>query len=375
MKRLELLDTTRLVAAVMVVFFHWTFNGINNGKIGTIDHPPSISQVTQYGYWGVTLFFLISGFVISYSIQSKTARQYVTARLTRLYPAFWVCLLLTTAVALLVRPGRGMDIQGPAQFFANLTMVPNLLGQDYVDGAYWTLGFELFFYFIVLLIMLIGLANYLTPIMIGWAFLCAADEFLIRHQDYFITSRPFPAFIGGALIASYVFGHRSVFKLLAISCAWLCTISSEVGYSKLLEAIHHRNYSSIVVALLVTCFFAILMLNAIPRIRFIKIPHSRLAGDLTYPLYLLHAHLGYMAISMWAKLVRPELFLLFVVLQLAIFMLLSYCVNRYAERALRKFWKIFFDRTFGSVIEGIDKLFIQVLPYRRTSPPFKEYKI
>lgn len=374
MKRLELLDATRLIAAVMVVFFHWTFNGINNGKISTIHQPPSISQVTQYGYWGVTLFFLISGFVISYSIQGKTARQYVTARLTRLYPAFWVCLLLTTAVTLLVRPGQGMDIQGPTQFFANLTMVPNLLGQKYVDGAYWTLGFELFFYVIVLLIMLAGLAKYLTPIMAGWALLCVADEFLIRHQDYFITSRPFPAFIGGALIASYVFERRSIVKLVAISCTWLCTISSEVGYSKLLEAIHHRSYSSILVALLVTGFFALLIINAIPSIRFIKIPHSRLAGDLTYPLYLLHAHLGYMALNKWAALAQAH-FLLVVTLQLAFFLLLSYCVNRYAERSLRKFWKIFFDRTTGFAVEGLDKLFIKVLPYRRISPPSKEHKI
>lgn len=372
MKRLELLDSIRLLAAVMVVFFHWTFNGINNGKISSISQPPAISQLTQYGYWGVTLFFLISGFVISYSVQGKTPRQYVTARLTRLYPAFWSCLLLTTVVALWARPGHGMNVQSLKQFLANITMVPNLMGQNYIDGVYWTLGFELFFYLVVLIIMLLGMETRLPTLMSAWLLLCLADQFLLTHQNYFISSRPFPAFIGGALIASYVFGNRSLLKLVAISCAWLCTVIDEVNYSKTLEAIHHRNYSSLLVIVLITSFFAILLLQALPSVQTLKVPYSRLAGDLTYPLYLLHAHLGYMAISKWAGCALP--LPLLIILLLSSFMLLSYLVNRYVERGLRNFWKAFFDRTAGSFAEGLDSLFIKILPYRRSSLSIKEHK-
>ena len=56
MKRLELLDFTRFIAVIMVVLFHYTFNGIVNGKIGSISHSPWLIEITKYGYLGVELF-------------------------------------------------------------------------------------------------------------------------------------------------------------------------------------------------------------------------------------------------------------------------------------------------------------------------------
>ena len=50
MKRLELLDYTRFIAVIMVVLFHYTFNGIVNGKIGSISHSPWLIEITKYGY-------------------------------------------------------------------------------------------------------------------------------------------------------------------------------------------------------------------------------------------------------------------------------------------------------------------------------------
>lgn len=64
MKRLELLDYSRFFAAIIVVAFHYTFNGINNGKIASIDYMPSVVSITKYGYIGVELFFMVSGYVI-----------------------------------------------------------------------------------------------------------------------------------------------------------------------------------------------------------------------------------------------------------------------------------------------------------------------
>lgn len=48
---------------------------------------PVLSEVTRYGYAGVNLFFVISGFVILMSVWGRTAPQFIASRVSRLYPA------------------------------------------------------------------------------------------------------------------------------------------------------------------------------------------------------------------------------------------------------------------------------------------------
>jgi peptidoglycan/LPS O-acetylase OafA/YrhL len=50
MRRLELLDYARFFAAIIVVLFHYTFNGIANGKIDSLEHIDSLIEFTKYGH-------------------------------------------------------------------------------------------------------------------------------------------------------------------------------------------------------------------------------------------------------------------------------------------------------------------------------------
>ena len=59
MKRLDLLDYTRLFAALSVMCFHYLFNGIGNGKISSLTHIDGLIDVAKYGYLGVELFFMM----------------------------------------------------------------------------------------------------------------------------------------------------------------------------------------------------------------------------------------------------------------------------------------------------------------------------
>lgn len=99
MKRLQLLDYSRFIAAIMVVLYHYTFNGIENGKISTISHDESLVFFTKYGYLGVELFFMISGYVIFKSATGRTASEFAVGRATRLYPAYWFAVLFTSCFA------------------------------------------------------------------------------------------------------------------------------------------------------------------------------------------------------------------------------------------------------------------------------------
>ena len=155
MRRIELLDYGRFVATICVGAFHYLFNGIQNGKISSLTHIPALVEFAKYGYLGVEFFFMISGYVIFFSANHKTAGQFLAARAVRLYPAFWAAVIFTTVVAQFWG-GMKMSVSFP-QAIANLTMFPKLFGYEFVDGVYWTLQYEWMFYFAVCTALIVGI--------------------------------------------------------------------------------------------------------------------------------------------------------------------------------------------------------------------------
>jgi len=72
------------LAAMAVVFFHFT---TRFGELFKGDPSPSISFPT--GYYGVNLFFIISGFVIFMTLErTKKPMDFVVSRFSRLFPAY-----------------------------------------------------------------------------------------------------------------------------------------------------------------------------------------------------------------------------------------------------------------------------------------------
>ncbi|WP_426625934.1 acyltransferase family protein [Leifsonia sp. McL0607] len=118
--RLALLDILRLVAALAVLFFHWLFWAPTHGATAFESTP--VTWLAAYGFLGVQLFFIISGFVIFLSASGRTAFAFATGRATRLYPAFWAGVLLTTGTILLTTQSTPLELL--PRFLANLTMAP-----------------------------------------------------------------------------------------------------------------------------------------------------------------------------------------------------------------------------------------------------------
>ena len=109
----------------------------------------------EFGITGVVLFFAISGFVIYGTLRGPregTGRRFVITRFFRLFPAYWVSVL---AGLIFIWWWQGWPITLPL-VAANLTMVPDLFGQQPIMGLYWTLGTELVFYLLCWLIWRVG---------------------------------------------------------------------------------------------------------------------------------------------------------------------------------------------------------------------------
>ena len=98
--RLAILDGLRLVAALMVVSYHYISRADAWGRGGRHGFPTIVDSAAHYGFFGVELFFLISGFVICMSAMGRGLGEFFVARVVRLYPAYWFAILLTTAVLL-----------------------------------------------------------------------------------------------------------------------------------------------------------------------------------------------------------------------------------------------------------------------------------
>ena len=94
--RIPELDLLRFIAAVGVVLFHAT---------NWPEHPNLLTRSRTYGSFGVPLFFMISGFVILMTAQNRSGIEFVNSRIARLYPSFWIAVLLS-ALALTLLAAR-----------------------------------------------------------------------------------------------------------------------------------------------------------------------------------------------------------------------------------------------------------------------------
>ncbi len=151
--RLAALDGLRLLAALMVVFYHYVALAKPwEHDTGTIF--PATRTAAQYGWLGVEIFFLISGFVICMSVWGRSLGDFAVSRVSRLFPAYWAGILLTTVVVKLwpeVDSFRGLD-----RVINNLAMLQSGSDAPDVDPVYWTLFVELKFYLIMVAVVWFG---------------------------------------------------------------------------------------------------------------------------------------------------------------------------------------------------------------------------
>jgi peptidoglycan/LPS O-acetylase OafA/YrhL len=153
----SLLDPLRFAAALGVAVFHLTFwssawSSINVPRgfehyVAAHVQFPSAAPFTWFGWVGVEIFFVISGFVIANSASNSSAKAFLVGRALRLYPAVWVCSTLTLLVLLLFAREKASEFILP--YIQAMLLIPKGIKGEWLDCIYWTLAAEMAFYALV----------------------------------------------------------------------------------------------------------------------------------------------------------------------------------------------------------------------------------
>lgn len=304
--RLAALDALRFLAAAAVVLYHFTGRTSSAWGDGQTERLAGAGQWTSYGSLGPELFFVISGFVILMTAWGRPTAQVVASRVARLYPAYWVAVLLTGALLLLVWP-EGKQVT-PHQVLVNLTMMQPLLGVDHVDGVYWTLWTELRFYLLLGVFSLVGITRRrVVGVALAWPWLALlAERSGVPGLGSLLIADYAPLFAAGmalyVLVGDRESAERRVLPWAAVVVNTALAVALVVpSRAAVLERTTGYAPSVVLLGVAVVGCVAIVALVVLTRVR--RWEHRGLValGTLTYPLYLVHEYWGLAVISLLAE--------------------------------------------------------------------------
>lgn len=277
--RLVELDSLRGIAALLVIFYHYFYR--YNQIYG---HEHLISKWSAYGHYGVQLFFLISGFVIYWTIiKVDRPLDFVVSRFSRLYPVYW-CALLITFVTVSTFGLTDREVSSIEAFY-NIFMFHEYLGIKHVDGVYWTLTVELTFYFWVFILALVKAQRKIEYFLLPFVFISILHytdivELPVFYVNLFILEY-ISFFISGICFYKLLNKINDSFTLPIII---LCLLSTAFIYS----------YLKIFLFLIMFVLFYLAISGKLP---FLRSKFLIYLGSISYPLYLIHQNIGYIIIN------------------------------------------------------------------------------
>ena len=321
--RVAVLDGLRAVAILGVLAYHyairWTppnadtdlypYHGFFTGL-----------PLLKYGWAGVELFFVISGFVICMTLERCDGLwDFARRRFARLWPAMLVCATLTMVVAQFGPDQWKVDGWG---FLSSILFIdPNLFGAwlhhpgiGWVDGVYWTLWIEVRFYILAALLYTLFRKRFLTAltVLMVVSFIAGLRALQYPHRDWaWLVLLP-------TFLPYFVFGVG----LQRLNGAW--RLKGEAGLAILLSVfcIFAQGWLSFdlpageplglaVANVLIVAAFLLFAAGSPLMAPFAWAPLAKL-GESSYSLYLIHSVAGIVLVQHLSRIVPWPLALIVV---------------------------------------------------------------
>lgn len=153
------LDGFRGLACISVVAYHCYYYGPSVAwptlTVGARKWTPT--HLFAYGYLGVEMFFVLSGFCLAYPFFRHSGigfdwKRYLIHRARRIYPAYWGALLFLSTLAVILSRLH-MTSLANSNFLVLPSLGKSLLSiinpETYLNGSFWTLKVELRWYILL----------------------------------------------------------------------------------------------------------------------------------------------------------------------------------------------------------------------------------
>lgn len=331
--RVEILDLLRMFAVLAVVLFHYGFRGAAADGY-TATSLPDLQWIAKYCDFGVQLFFVISGFVIAYSAEGRTAINFAIARSSRIYPAFFLCMTITFIATIAI--GAPHFETTFMHWLTNLFIVAPALKQPFMDGAYWSIVYEITFYGWVALFLATGqFRKHIELIIVSWMAISMLNEAVLHSgilMRLFLTNQS-GFFAAGLLLYEMYTGRRTLLIKILLLLAAVTSINQAIGNAQWVREHYQVAIDDRVIAVL--CLVSIGAVALALRVRRVPLPTALVLaiGGMTYPMYLLHQHIGYMVMNKLQGIASPAMLVVGTTGAVAA---LSWLIWRHVERPSQK---------------------------------------
>lgn len=264
------LDPLRAIAALSVCLFH-----LMGGMLPKLVVPTTKAAFSQ-GWLGVIIFFVISGFIIPYSLVGKTYQvrgffAYIKKRIVRINPPAYISLLLVIGQAVFVTKVIHKSASATAgiswgQLLHNLTFTIPFTNYQWINGVFWTLAIEFQFY-----------------IFIGLLFVVLFERSLVWFAGIYIAVTLLQ-FVP-ALEAAQFLHYSSVFALGGVALFWQQRRISVWGFAAGLVLFGGLAFWQLGAYTAMVAVATAVVINIVT----VSVPGFSFLGKISYSLYLIHA--------------------------------------------------------------------------------------
>lgn len=287
---LHVLDFLRGFAAVSVLLFHFiSVDGLVKF------HSEVLSPLFIWGNRGVDVFFVISGFVIPYSLwgtgyQVKEFLRYMAKRIIRIAPPAYISLLVILLQWFVVdyfikhlAISRVQQLTLPG-ILGNVFFQYSLYDKEIINSVFWTLAIEFKFYvFVGLFYNLLFARGRIAYFLAGFALLTIA--YFALHLAPFSLYAYAPTFAIGGATLYFKKNEIGVRQYLLILCGFAIASFFTLGLA-----------------------YAAFAVGTALVIAFVKIKHAIFAffGRISYSIYLVHIPVGATVEFLLYKVYQPQ---------------------------------------------------------------------
>lgn len=301
------LDFLRGVASLSVVLYHFT-----NGS-GYLENTNLLKQTGKWGYLGVEVFFVISGYIIPLSMfrndySINKFKTFILKRILRIEPPYLITILIVLILSYIstLSPyyhGKAMvfDLSTIKSVISHIGYLTELLNYEWINPVFWTLGIEFQYYlfigfFYLLLthrLKFVRIASVLLLFLLG---LVISDKRLLFYY--------LPLFTPG--IICFLYNSK---KISETSLLLLVALNIIIG-------VLNNGYASII-----ACLIAFILIYGI---EFSKKKMITFLGNISFSLYLIHVPICMRILNLSENFIKSDItrsffiiFLLFIAIVVA----------------------------------------------------------